>query len=332
MDKQAKERAAKRREWGTIWPIAAASLIGVISFLGVTYTLYISLREHTEQERIARSAGLVALKTYLRLGPEFQPFKRITYALEASGGVLKVNTGRTNRFGQLSEPNETRATFEARTALPTQPVTVTWEDPAEGSSQASASVTLGALDAGTVDCRNPSFQALSASLSTPAADRVDTQSKFGALVTINGLSSTDRRGIAVSSLFGLARLGRSPTKVLMLAEVTNGQITLQECATLPTPTATATPTPRPIVCAPFSGRATGAGNQRGANSPDEDCRNKGGVPDAQWGGSIQSVTSRYCMSPHSTNRNSGQHGDCSNRGGNGKCGCWSCQADGIECY
>jgi prepilin-type N-terminal cleavage/methylation domain-containing protein len=89
---------------------------------------------------------------------------------------------------------------------------------------------------------------------------------------------------------------------------------------------------RPMICVAFNGRATGAGNQGGANSPNEDCQNKGGNPDTGFGGFIQSVTNRYCMSPHSTNSSYAQHGDCSNRGGSGKCGCWSCQADGIECY
>lgn len=236
MDKQTKKRPVKRQEWGTIWPLAAASMTGVFAFVGVTYTLYTSLREHTDQERIARSAGLVALKTYLRLGPQFQPFKRITYSLEASGGVLKVNTGQTNSFGQLSQPSETRQTFEARTVLPTQPVTVTWQDTSDGSLKSKASVTLGALPAGNVDCVNPSFQPLAASLSTTAANRVDSQSRFGALVTIEGLSSTDRRGIG-GRLFGLTRLGRSESKVLTIAEVINGQVVLRQCVTPPTPTA-----------------------------------------------------------------------------------------------
>jgi hypothetical protein len=89
---------------------------------------------------------------------------------------------------------------------------------------------------------------------------------------------------------------------------------------------------RAPICRAFSGRATGAGNQGGANSPNEDCANRGGVPGADWGGYIKAVTNRYCMSPHSTSKSYAQHGDCSNRGGKNKCGCWSCQADGVECY
>lgn len=96
------------------------------------------------------------------------------------------------------------------------------------------------------------------------------------------------------------------------------------------------------VCKAFFGRATGPGNQGGAGSPTQDCQNKGGVPGADWGGYIKSVTNRYCMMPHRSDKTnfknnweigpSGQHGDCNNRGGKGNCGCWSCQADGVECY
>ncbi len=96
--------------------------------------------------------------------------------------------------------------------------------------------------------------------------------------------------------------------------------------------AVAAAAPAARVCRNFTGRATGAGNQGGASSPNQDCQNKGGTPSAEWGGVVTSVSNRYCMNPHSTNRNPAQHGDCSNRGGSGKCGCWSCQADGTECY
>jgi hypothetical protein len=109
-------------------------------------------------------------------------------------------------------------------------------------------------------------------------------------------------------------------------------VTKAVLAPLPAATATATATPKPEVCAAFVGRQTGAGNQGGADSPNQDCENKGGTPSAEKGGYIQSISRRYCMNPHSTNASYGQHGDCSNRGGKGKCGCWSCQADGVECY
>jgi hypothetical protein len=126
-----------------------------------------------------------------------------------------------------------------------------------------------------------------------------------------------------------------------VATATPEAVSTPAATATPQPTAAAKATPLPMVCKQFVGRATGRGGDGGKNSPSEDCQNNPN-PGAEWGGSIQSITNRYCMSPHRTDptnyaRNeqigpSGQHGDCNNRGGQGKCGCWSCQADGIECY
>ena len=92
-----------------------------------------------------------------------------------------------------------------------------------------------------------------------------------------------------------------------------------------------------LVCRSFSGYAMGAGANNGsASTVDEDCENRGNgslrsePPYGATGAYIQSVSKRYCMSP--SGYPGATHGDCNNRGGSGKCGCWSCQANGTECY
>lgn len=242
MKNQPNDGLRERRQSGAVWPLGVVAVVGILSVLGVTYTVYNALRERTQQERIARSAGVVALKTYLRLGPKFHPFKRITYSLEAAGGVLKVNDGQANRFGQLIAPREARSTFEARVVLPTEPVKVNWEVGAEGNSQALGTITLGALPAGPLDCQNPVLEPLSVNLATPVGQRTDSQAVFGALVRVQGLSATDRRGV-LGKLFGLTRLDRSSTQVLMLGEMVGGQFVFRECKTPTTPTPMPTPTP-----------------------------------------------------------------------------------------
>ena len=227
MEKRRKFKANNRRESGALWVPLIAVIIGTVALLGVTTTRFSLLREHTEQERIARSAGMVFLKTYMRLGPQFHPLKRITFAFEAASGAVNVTSGGKKVPMALSNPKNKRVDFERRGSMPTVPVRATWVEPKEGPSQSSTSITAGLLLPGPVDCKNPALQPFAVDMKRPAANRTD-KLQVGVLVKVEGLSSTSRFPL-FGKLFGgtkqlgrnkseVKQLGRNKSEVLMIAE------------------------------------------------------------------------------------------------------------------
>lgn len=79
---------------GAMMAAAAIVAMGILAMFGLTYDVYRILREQSEQDRIARSVGIVTLKAFASAGCEFDwkngNRKRIEYALKAAAEVVDV--------------------------------------------------------------------------------------------------------------------------------------------------------------------------------------------------------------------------------------------------
>lgn len=214
---EAEHRAhGKTTECGTIVSLILVGVIaaGVIGF-AMAYYLFLQLRENSEQDRIARSAAVIALKAYVRAGAQATPLpqrRQITYSLDAAARAVISDSLAADPISRLSTPSQTRAEFETATGtMPSSPVTVTLADNRKDSAGVplwEASVTLG-----TASGANDSYTL------GPFSGNSSADSVIGARVFISGLSRSSRIPL-LAGYFGYSTLLRSQSQVLIVLDST----------------------------------------------------------------------------------------------------------------
>jgi len=211
-------KASKRGQQGAVWALMLILMIGFFTVLALVFNIYLIFREDREQERIARSAAVVALKSYVRAGPQFHEKKRITYALEAASKVLNVEVGSADPIGQFTMPSESRQQFEESVAMPNTPVTIKLSDSLEGDTASEAVITLGAATryidaAGASTYSLKPFSLQDPYIAVPSRAQIDRI--VGARVSIEGLSQTSRKTL-LPQLLGFHELFRKKSEIMVV--------------------------------------------------------------------------------------------------------------------
>lgn len=206
--------------------IGSMAFAGLIGF-AMVYNLSSRLRENSEQDRMARSAAIVAVKAYLRAAAQHTPIpqrKQITYALDAAARVVNVDSGTSDPIAQLTTPSQSRSSFEASTEpMPQTPITVVLADKdedSEGNTMAAAQLTLG-----TATVSGSSYTL------GPFSGTSSQDLTIGARVFINGLSRSSRVPI-FSRYFGTPTLARSKSQVLVVYDHQNASQNPAEAVTI----------------------------------------------------------------------------------------------------
>jgi len=127
------------RERGGILVMSAIGLIGLLMVFGLAYDGFRLYREKVNQERLARSIGMVTLKAYSRAGCQFdrgnKNTDRIRFALTAASHVVDVE----NAAGMSISPSTLSGDGSYA------PIEVVFEDPQGGRTQAKATIRLGSV-------------------------------------------------------------------------------------------------------------------------------------------------------------------------------------------
>jgi hypothetical protein len=229
MSKITKPSIMKRSEHGfVVFTILAMAIVGGFLVFAMVYNIFFQLRENTDEDRLAQSAAVVAVKAYVRAGSEPDPLsqrQQIAYALDAAARVLNIDTGLSKPISQIAIPALSRTEFETSSdQMPSTPITVIlWNKDNNGDEDTmapAAEITVGRVTGSEAPYLVEGFSG------DPALDVT-----IGARVLVHGTIRSNRATI-FPGYFGTMLRTSSEAQVLVLYDSKRTQTNVTDAITI----------------------------------------------------------------------------------------------------